>query len=58
MRFNMGFFAQWLIANGSMVAWVLSITLFDVSYTQTVVLAGLACIACFVLLAKFGGSSA
>ena len=54
----MGFFAQWLIANGSILAWALSITLFDVSLTQAVVLAGLACIACFVLLAKFGGSSA
>ena len=53
----MSFFAQWLIANGSMLAWALSITLFDVSHTQGVVLAGLACIACFVLLAKFGGYS-
>jgi len=51
----MGFFAQWLIANGSMLAWALSIILFDVSYTQAVVLAAVACIACFVLLSKVEG---
>jgi len=51
----MGFFGQWLIANGSMLAWALSIIFLDVSRVQAVVLAAVACIGCFVLLAKFGG---
>jgi len=51
----MGFFGQWLIANGSMLAWALSIIFFDVSPMQAVVLAAVAFIACFVLLSKVKG---